>query len=129
MRFILGILQIFVAIMAIPAAIMLIMDTSGESLGLNLEILQSSPFSDFLIPGLFLLLVNGLGSMIGAFWTFRQSLHAAKAAMVLGLILIGWILIQVYFIGMTHFLQPLFLFVGIAELLMGYLWFKEQNRS
>jgi len=53
-------LVFFQIISAIPAGLSLIFDPSGGSLGHSKEILQHSPFSDFLFPGLFLFVLLGL---------------------------------------------------------------------
>lgn len=45
---------------------MLVRDPSGSALRLPASLLEGSPFPNFLIPGMFLLAVNGIGSMIGA---------------------------------------------------------------
>ncbi|MBV7337486.1 hypothetical protein KFU94_56505 [Chloroflexi bacterium TSY] len=95
----LGILQIFVAIGAIPASILLITDPSGSSLGTPIELLDNSPFSDFLIPGIFLLAVNGISNLIGAAASFRLYSRAGEIAAALGTFLILWIIAQVYWMG------------------------------
>ena len=60
-----GVLQAFIGLGAIGGGSMLIIDPSGNAIGLPVEMLQGSPFPDFLIPGVFLFTVIGLGSMVG----------------------------------------------------------------
>lgn len=115
----LAILQIFIAIMAIPAGLSMILTPDGSDIGIPLGILVDSPFKDFLIPGLFLCFVLGLLNIIGVVLTFRRSNYASRLAIILGLTMIIWILIQVYFIRWISFLQPLFLVIGIAEMVLG----------
>ena len=45
--------------------------------------------------------------------------------MILGAVLVGWIIIQVYFVGLESFLQPLFFIVGLAEMIIGYFIHQE----
>ena len=116
---ILGCLQVFIAIGAIPAGLGYLSDTSGSSMGTSLDLLKNSPFTSFLIPALFLLLVNGIGNGFGAVFSFRKKPIAGKAGFVLGVILCLWILIQVYWIGLSSFMQPLFLIIGIIETVLG----------
>ena len=88
---------------------------------MSTEVLAATPFSDFLVPGLVLLSVNGLGSLLGSFLTFTQRRFAAKAAVALGIFLIAWIVLQVYWIGLVHWLQPLYLGFGILETALGLM--------
>ncbi len=86
-----------------------------------LEMLKYSPFSDFLIPGILLLLVNGLGSIAGSVLSFRLNRYAGLTAFALGSFLVAWIIIQVYWIHDFHWLHALYFSLGIIELILGYL--------
>ena len=55
----LGILQLFIGLGAVAGGLGLVLEPDGSNLGMPLSMLEHSPFSDFLIPGLVLLLVNG----------------------------------------------------------------------
>ena len=117
----LGITQVIVALGAIPAGISMILDPSGGSMGMTSEILSESPFTNFFIPGLLLFIVNGLGNGLGAFYTFKNYKSAGLLGIALGLFLVLWISIQVYMIGLTHLLQPLFCVIGLIELRLGFI--------
>ncbi|MEZ4621512.1 MAG: hypothetical protein R2867_39255 [Caldilineaceae bacterium] len=58
----LGILQVFIGIGAVAGGLGLALDPSGASLGTPLELLEETPFTTFLIPGIVLFTVNGLGT-------------------------------------------------------------------
>lgn len=118
---ILGCVQAFIALGAIPAGYGYLSDTSGAGMGVSLELLKNSPLTSFLIPGLFLLIVNGFGNLAGAFLSFRKNVFAGKAGLYLGIILCLWLIIQVYWIGLISFMQPMFLVIGIIEALLGFL--------
>ena len=120
-RLTLGSLQVFVGLGAVAGGIGLVSDPSGLNVGMSTEILADTPFSNFLVPGLALLAINGLGSLLGSFLTFTQRPFAATAAIALGILLIAWIVIQVYWIGLVHWLQPLYLGLGILELALGLM--------
>ncbi len=121
-RIALGVLQIVIGIGAIPAGVSLVLDPTGAGLGMSLDWLVGSPFSDFAIPGLVLLLVNGQGSLIGALLTFIRHRTAPLVAMGLGLFLIGWIMVQLIMPNLTfHWLQPTYLVFGAAEMALGWL--------
>jgi hypothetical protein len=122
----LGSIQIFIALGAIPAGFGYLSDTSGQGMGTTVELLKNSPLTSFLIPGLFLLIVHGLGNVIGAILSFRKIPLAGYWGLILGLVLCLWIIIQVYWISLSSFMQPLFLLIGIAEALFGYLIIKRE---
>jgi hypothetical protein len=123
----LGILQVIVAIGAIPAGLSMILDPSGNDLGISPDILRDAPFRDFYIPGIFLLVGNGVFNIIGAVLSFRKNKQAGKVGLGLGIFLVLWICFQIYFIGFIHFLQPLFLVIGIIEILLSYAYISNEN--
>lgn len=114
--------------------ILLITDAGGRSLGMNTELLAGSPFKDFLIPGIILLIFNGLLPMLAAvglllkrtrrplavlpIWRDRQ--WGWTLTLLSGIALIVWILVQVAMIGYWKELifQPLYLAVGLGIILL-----------
>lgn len=122
----LGILQVFVAIGAIPAGVGYLSDLSGTGMGTSPALLMNSPFHNFLIPALFLLIVHGIGNSAAAFFSFKKKEIAGKLGFALGVILCLWILLQVYWIGLSSFMQPLFFIIGLIEILLGVLIIKRK---
>lgn len=98
---------------------MLVIDPSGSALGVPLSLLEGSPFTNFLVPGIFLLVVNGIGSMIGAGLSFTKKRYAQDIAIVLGTILVAWIVIQVVIIRSFSWLHILYFILGVVELIIG----------
>ena len=121
LAYVLGILQLFIGLGAVGGGLGLILEPSGANLGMPLDMLNHSPFSDFLIPGIVLLVVNGLGSISGSVFSFKLFQYTAEIALVLGAFLVAWILIQVYWIHSYHWLHALYLILGILELALGWL--------
>ena len=115
---VLGVLQIFIGIGAIPAGFIMIVDPSGQKLGMYVQMLSNSPFANFLIPGLFLFSINGLGSLIGGIMSIKRAKLTELFAIGLGTFLIIWLLVQFYWIGF-HWLQAFYFALGIVELLLG----------
>lgn len=65
-----------------------------KPLGAPVEMLKNSPFSDFLIPGIFLFVVIGLGNIAAAAAVyFRLRCHAYVSGVFNGAIMI-WIIVQ-----------------------------------
>jgi len=117
---ILGIIQLIIAIGAIPAGFYFVFNPDGNASGPSTDMLRNSPFPDFLVPGLFLFIVHGLGNLSGSVLSFLKKKTAALAGIILGVLLVGWIVLQVYWIGLSSFLQPLFFVVGLVEVGLGF---------
>jgi hypothetical protein len=115
----LGAIQAFIGLGALGGGFMLVRDPSGNALELPMSLLEGSPFPDFLIPGMFLLAVNGVGSMIGAGLSFTRRRYAQEIAIVLGAILVAWIVIQIVIISSFHWLHVLYFILGVVELGIG----------
>jgi hypothetical protein len=115
----LGSLQAFIGLGALAGGFGLVKDPSGSALGLPMSFLEGSPFPDFLIPGMFLLAVHGIGSMIGAGLSFTRRRYAQEIAIVLGAILIAWIVIQIVIINSFHWMHVLYFILGIVEFGIG----------
>lgn len=118
---ILGSLQIFVGLTAFISGILLVIYPSGKLLNAPLEMLNGSPFNDFLLPGLILLSVNGIGQLIAGYLTFRKNSYSSLIAAVLGIGLMIWIFVQVNMIGGGHLLQYSYFFIGVAETSLAFL--------
>jgi hypothetical protein len=118
--YILGSLQAFTAIGAIPAGYGLLMDTTGQGVGMSTELLENSPLDSFLLPGLFLLLVNGLAHLVGAWFSFSRHRYAGYSGLILGILLSLWIIIQVAWISLSSVLQPLYLLIGLINVYLGW---------
>lgn len=116
---VLGAIQVFIGIGAIGGGFMLVKDASGNALGVPMSFIEGSPFRDFLIPGIFLLAVNGVGSMIGACFSFTKRQYAQEIAIALGAILVSWIVIQVIIIDSIGWLHILYFILGVIELGIG----------
>ena len=117
---ILGILQAITALGAIPAGYGYLTDTTGAAMGASPELLANSPLDSFLLPGLFLLFINGIAHLVAAFLSFFRSRYAGHAGLALGVTLTLWIIIQVWWISLSSILQPLFLLVGLVNTWLGW---------
>ena len=125
----LGLLQAFIALGAIGGGLILVLDPSGAAMGLPVSMLEGSMFSDFLVPGLFLFAVNGLGSLVGAVLSFTKNRYAPLAAVALGAILVAWIVIQVGIIQAIDWLHALYFVLGSVELVLGVLAMRRQKKA
>ncbi|MGE7111172.1 hypothetical protein [Lysinibacillus sp. NPDC047702] len=121
-----GTLLLLVAIGAIPAGIGFISKPDGSNLSMSVNLLKDSPFKDFLIPGILLLTIHGLGSLLGSFLSFKHHSFAITVTLVLGFAMVVWIVAQVYWLGLKSILQPTFFVVGVIEIILGLVMYKKK---
>lgn len=118
---VLGIIQSIIAVGAIIGGIGMCMDPTGRADGIPLKLLHDSPFEDYWYPGLFLLIVHGIGNILSAIISFSKKEISGFFGMAMGSLLIVWITMQLIWIGYYNALQPAFIVFGAAQLLLGYL--------
>jgi hypothetical protein len=120
----------FLGVGAIGGGGLLIVSPSGRLLGAPLSILETSPFTDFLIPGILLFTVIGVGPL----WLVRALLKKPESALAeslncfkdmhwswsytiyIGFVLIIWIHVQEVLISSVHFLHSFYM--GLALLII-----------
>jgi hypothetical protein len=122
-----GYLQIFIGAGAIAGGIQLIIVPDGSGMGMSTEILSKSPFTNFLIPGITLFTVIGLGNLLGAWFSLNDKKNAGIYGSIMGATLISWMLIQIILIGWGIWLQPFYLAIGTVELILGFILFKRMK--
>lgn len=113
------ILVFILAISAIISGLLLIAKPDGDFLAMTVSTLDGSPFSNYLIPGIIMFLclgvfpfIVGLG-LVNVTWKwlakinpFKRHYGAWTGAIVTGIILIIWIVVQIIMIGYISLLQP-----------------------
>ena len=119
MRMLLAALLLFEGVAAIGGGGMLVADPTGATMHLDLALLSDTPFGDYLVPGLWLLLVNGVGQLFAGVWTALGRAHAGLLGMLFGILLMNWIAVQVAWLGLEHWLQPAMFLLGLVELGVG----------
>ena len=122
-RMALAVLQVAIGMAALPSGIALIIDPSGAAAGMEGALLPGAPFRSFLIPGLLVFGVNGLGSLLGAWWTFKDDPRMPAMAAALGSFLVTWIVGQWFWLAQSSWLQPAYLIGGVLQLGLG-LWLR-----
>lgn len=114
LRGLLAALCIFVGLTAALGGAAFIARPDGSLVGMPLSVLDSSPFRDFLLPGLLLaILVGGTNALAGALVLAKHPKGDAEA-IVSGALVSGWIVIQVLLIRSVHWLHVVYLALGIA---------------
>jgi len=115
-------IQLFNGISGVVGGFLLIKDPSGTGLGMPLSWLDGTPFSSYLVPGVVLLVINGLGNLGGSLVTLMKYRHAGRIAAFFGAAMMIWIISQVSWIGYQSGLQPLYFVTGLAQSILGLWW-------
>ena len=118
----------FLAIGGFIGGVAFVTDPTGASIGARLTWLEETPISDFLLPGLFLLVVFAIGSVAliaGLLW--RPAPHllgrtdatwhhhwAWVGTIAMGATLVAWIVYELTIFSERMVLQPILFVVGIA---------------
>src|ERR1035441_10041746 len=85
----------FLGIGAVAGGLMLILDPTGQRMGMPISFLDHSPFHSFLIPGIILLVSNGLLSLAIMIAAIRRCAHYGLWVAFQGCVLTGWITVEV----------------------------------
>ncbi len=110
-------LDAFVAVAAIAGAIGLLADV----MGMSVDRLDGTPFDSYVIPALVLGIVVGGSSLVALALELRRDAHARRATLLAGVLLAGWIIVQVALIGSVSWLQPFMFAVGTAQVAAAWI--------
>src|SRR3954470_20730401 len=106
---------LLLAVTGIPACVgglSLILDTTGEWLGLSLHQLTFLPFKDYFLPGVVLFSVIGIGSIMLALLVEIHSRKISSFVVLQGVIVFCWIIFQSFLLP-RHVLQLVFGIIGL----------------
>jgi len=113
---------------ALYGGLNLIYHPSGESLYMNTALLANSPFQNYLIPGIILFVTNGVFSLLVFTAVILNYKNHAWLIIGQGIILVAWMIIQLYYIPEFNYLQLLYSFGGIFLIILGLLLLKIESR-
>lgn len=119
-------LHLFVGIGAIFGGLAAIINPY-EPLGITLEPLRNSPFSSYLIPGIILFTIIGLGNIISALVFRYQSRFQGYISSVFSWALVIWIVVQVIMLNAVAFPHVLFFIIGLVESVLSIIILFEQH--
>lgn len=113
-KILLILLHLLVGVGAIGGGLAGMLDPQAP-LGMPSELLQHSPFSNYLIPGLILFSVLGLGNLFSVYMLARQSRCWPYVSSVMGLALVIFIVVQCIILRLIDPLHVIFFFVGLLQ--------------
>ncbi len=114
-------LLLFNGIGAFYGSIKFITDPTGASMGMSLTILEHSPFTNYLIPGIIMLLANGIMSFVVIALILFKTRFYPLAIIAEGCILFGWITIQVIMLRTIAGLHITLWAVALLLIISGFL--------
>ena len=117
---ILFILTAFIAVTATFSGLLMINDPEGRLLNIPVKILSATPFKNFFIPGLILTLLVGGTNLIAVIGFLQHTKYQLNWSIAGGIVLCGWMLVQLMLLGFTHWLQAVYLAIGILTILAGW---------
>ena len=86
--------------------------------GVPTEWLEGSPFRDYFVPGLILLVVVGGSFLVAAIAVLAAWRIARLAAFAAGLVVLAWLVAQVAIIGYVSWMQPTTAIAGVLVLVL-----------
>ena len=121
-------LHIFVGIGAIGGGLAAILNPR-EPLGVPAEALKNAPFSNYLIPGIILFAVIGLGNLVGAVSLRSRFRLRGYTSSALGWALVIWIIVQCIMLQEVVFLHVLFFIIGAVKAALAMVVLSKDRQS
>ncbi len=114
LHYILLALFILLGLTGLAGGAAMVADPSGAEMGLSVSMLEGLSIADFALPGLFLMGIMGLDSLVIAFGVWRRMTWGWAAALSQGVVLILWIGLQIALWGAPMGIQILYLAWGLV---------------
>lgn len=106
---------------ALVAGGLFVLDPTGAKMGMTTDYLRTSPFETFLIPGTILFFVNGMLNILAAVSVIQNKPFAKQFVVIQGLLLVGWIVVQVWMVRDINLLHIIMFSIGILLIAGGLL--------
>lgn len=120
MKTLLFILISFTALTATVSGLLLMSNPGGEIFKMPLSLLVETPFKNYLIPGIILAFLVGGSHLLAVFYNIQRNNSRYNWAMLAGLMISGWIIVQMLMIKGVHWLQFFYLGIGLLTILIAY---------
>ena len=107
-------MQAFVGVGALAGGLAAILNPMSP-MGMPAAAMKNSPFDSFLIPGLILFVVLGLGSLFSAWMLYKKAKYTGYISSVFSWALVIWIVVQCIMLQGVVFLHGLYFVIGLVE--------------
>ena len=105
----------------------LIAHPDGSSIQLSMHWLEHTPFQTYLIPGIILFIINGVFSFVALIALFLKWKAYPYLILAQGILLSGWILIQIIMIQTIYFLHFVMGATGLWLIVIGVITIKHRK--
>ena len=122
------VLEILTGIFAVPVGWSFVRDPTGSALGIPQGWIESTVFASYLIPGIYLLVVNGFAMFVAATLSIRRHWLAPWLTGALGVGLIIWIAVEVVSLPETMILTWIFLAIGFVLGFVALYWLRRTGQ-
>lgn len=123
------IINLFCAIGALFGGILALSVGNQTIMGVSTKLLRNAPFTTFLVPGLVLIVVIGFGNFITTYLLVKNHHYAAFSLILLGIIQMGFILIQILILLGASSLHFIFFLIGLYQFIIGIILLKTNNQE
>lgn len=120
-------LNLLLTIGALAGGTLALSATGQAAAGIDKSMLVNSPFTSFLIPGLFLLIVIGFGNLLTAWSHLKKQANAPYYQCLMGIIQCFWIITQCLMLWTINPLHVIFFSIGLVQLIGGSLLVKREK--
>lgn len=120
MRAILLFLLLLVGLTATVSGILLVMYPDGTTLSLSQDLLASTPFHNYAVPGTLLIITVGIPHLIAFLVCFPKKVSRYQWAMGAGFLLMSWIIGRNLLLDNITLLQVIYLVTGIMIVLIAW---------
>lgn len=110
-------LHFFVGIGALAGGLAAVTNPTAP-LGISTDMLKTGPFKDFLIPGLFLMVILGIGNLFVGMLSIKNHKWWMYFSGGMGDTLVMWIVIQCIILWAVAALHVIFFIVGAVQSLL-----------
>jgi hypothetical protein len=107
---------------ALAGGAALVSAPDGSVMGFHTDLLAGSPFPDFLVPGLILGGLFGVGSFVAAIGGLRRARWAPFLAFAIGCGQMIWIVVELAIIHELSFLHPTMFGLGLVIAVAAVPW-------
>ena len=109
----------FLGVTSIAGSIPMILDPSGSTLRMPLSLPDHSPFHSFLIPGIILLVTNGLVAIVVFVAALRRMESYENLVATQGVVISGWITVEVIILRAVAWPHYVYWAVGVVLIVCG----------
>ena len=90
--------------------------SGAEDTNLSFTLLEGTPFTDFFIPGLLLLLIVGSSSSVSSYTYIRNINNKEYVSLLAGAVLTGWITVEILLLNQPNptIIEYVYLFLGLV---------------